>query len=137
MTQPSDPNTTEAQYRQQLNELRSSLLALHKTLIESERISYEQTFGELQSSNQFLQLLISDPWFAWLHPLSTLVVEIDETLDGKEPVTHKDVVRLVTNARNLLVASEDGHGFPRSYYEALQREPDVVMAHAEVARHFK
>jgi hypothetical protein len=37
----------------------------------------------------------------------------------------------------LLVASEEGQGFARSYFEALQREPDVVMAHAEVGKCLK
>ena len=32
----------------------------------------------------------------------------------------------------LLVASEEGHGFPRSYFEALQRDPDVIFAHSRV-----
>jgi len=34
----------------------------------------------------------------------------------------------------LLVATEAGEGFSRHYDEALQRTPDVVMAHARVAK---
>ena len=59
--------------RQRLKLLRDTLTALHKTLIESERIVYERLW-QIESQNQFLQLLISDPWFAWLHPISELVV---------------------------------------------------------------
>jgi hypothetical protein len=32
------------------------------------------------------------------------------------------------------VPTEDGEGFSRHYDEALQRDPDVVFAHATVAR---
>jgi hypothetical protein len=32
----------------------------------------------------------------------------------------------------MLVATETGEGFPRHYHEALQRDPDVVMAASEV-----
>ena len=124
------PDTSR--HRQRLTELRDRLLVLHKALIESERIGYEQTFGKMESQNKFLQLLISDPWFAWLHPLSELVVVIDELLDGDEPLTSQNVEPVIKQVRALLKTSEEGHGFPRSYFEALQREPDVVLAHASV-----
>jgi len=34
----------------------------------------------------------------------------------------------------LLVATEGGEGFSRHYDEALQRNPDVILAHAAVAK---
>jgi len=122
--------------RQRLQELRNALLALHKTLIESEREGYEATGATIKSPNQFLQLLMNDPWFAWLHPLSQLVVAMDEALQGKEPVNDSDAEALMRQAEKLLVASEVGAGFARHYHEALQRDPDVVMAHADAAKHF-
>src|ERR1051326_9280999 len=67
-----------------LEVLRLSLLNLHKALVDSERVEYEKTIGKIQSPNHFLQLLTNDPWFAWLSPLSQLIVSIDEALDGKE-----------------------------------------------------
>jgi len=111
------------------------LLDLHKTLVDSERVSYEQTMGAIKSSNQFLQLLTTDPWFAWLHALSQLIVAMDEALEEKEPLTNAAVDAFFAQTRALLVASEEGEGFSRHYFDALQRDPDVVLAHAEVARH--
>ncbi len=55
--------------RQRLIEVRDGLLRLHKALLESERVSYEQTFGKIQSPYQFLQLATNDSWFAWLRPV--------------------------------------------------------------------
>ena len=121
----------------QLSELRGALLELHKTLVGSERIGYEQTIGAIRSPGHFLQLLTGDPWFAWLHPLSQLIVAMDEALDGKEPMTTAGADALVNQTRLLLVASETGDGFARHYHDALQRDPDVVLAHAEAARLFK
>jgi hypothetical protein len=118
----------------QLPELREALLKLHKALVDSERASYEQTMGAIPSPNHFLQLLTSDPWFAWLHPLSQLIVAMDETLDAKEPMPPAVAEALVKQTRQLLVASETGEGFSKHYDDALQRDPDVVMAHAEVAK---
>ena len=122
---------------QQLPQLRDALLHLHKTLVDSERVSYEQTIGTITSPNHFLQLLTNDPWFAWLHPISLLIVTMDQALDSKRnPLTPADAEALVQQTRLLLVASEEGEGFPKHYFDALQRDPDVVLAHAEAAKIF-
>jgi hypothetical protein len=120
--------------RQHLKELREALLRLHKALLESERASYEATFGKIQSPYQFLQLLTNDPWFAWLRPMSQLIATMDETLDAKEPLTLAGMEALVVQAKALLVPTESGEGFSRHYDEALQRDPDVVFAHAAAAK---
>jgi hypothetical protein len=119
---------------QRLESLRGSVLTLHKALIDAERMAYEQAFGTVESQSKFLQLLITDPWFAWLHPISELVVAMDEALEAEEPVTMEQVKHLADKTRALLKASEEGQGFERSYFEALQREPDVVLAHSEVTK---
>ena len=68
-------NTPELKdVRKRLVELRLALLKLHKALVDSERVGYEAIIGRIQSPNHFLQLLTRDPWFAWLHPLSQLIV---------------------------------------------------------------
>jgi hypothetical protein len=123
-----------ADTRQHLTEVREALLHLHKALMESERVSYEQTFGKITSPYQFLHLLTTDPWFAWLRPMSQLIAAMDEDLESKEPLTKKQADALATQARTFLVATTGGEGFSRHYDEALQRDPDVVFAHAEVAK---
>jgi hypothetical protein len=120
-----------------LLELRNELLDLHKALVDSERVSYEKTIGAISSPNHFLQLLTRDPWFAWLHPLSQLIVAMDEALDEKEALTSAGIDALVNQTRLLLVASEDGDGFSKHYFDALQRDPDVVLAHAKAAKLFR
>src|SRR5947208_1203392 len=105
--------------RARLETLRSSLLSLHKVLVESERVEYEHTVAKISSPNHFLHLLTNDPWFAWLSPLSKLIVSIDEALDAESPLTHAGVEGLVKEAAGLLVASESGEGFAQNYHEAL------------------
>ncbi|MGP8199016.1 MAG: hypothetical protein ACLQU4_05875 [Limisphaerales bacterium] len=123
--------------KHKLQRLRNELLKLHKTLVDSERVTYEQTMGAIRSPNHFLQLLTHDPWFAWLQPVSQLIVVMDEALEEKEPLTAANVDALFRQARLLLVVSEEGEGFSKHYFDALQRDPDVVLAHAEVARILK
>ena len=120
--------------QQKLQQLRAALLGLHKALVDAERLSYEKTMGGIRSPSHFLQLLTGDPWFAWLQPLSQLIVAMDEALEGKEPLTSAGVDALVKQTRLLLVATEEGDGFSKHYFDALQREPDVIFAHAEVAK---
>jgi hypothetical protein len=120
--------------RNHLETVRLALLTLHKALVDSERITYEQTVGSIQSPNHFLQLLTSDPWFAWLQPLSQLIVSIDEATDGKEPLTSNWVDATAKHTRVLLTPAENSEGFARHYFDALQRDPDVVIAHGEVIK---
>ena len=128
-----------AGFQERLARLRETLLHLHKALVDSERVSYEQNIGTITSPNHFLKLLTEDPWFAWLHPLSELIVTMDEALDqqARTPLTCEAATALVKRTADLLAASETGEGFARNYFDALQRDPDVVMAHAEAAKWFR
>ncbi|MFZ1073714.1 MAG: hypothetical protein WAO21_09805 [Verrucomicrobiia bacterium] len=131
---PIEPGQEPEGARKRLTELRHALLKLHKALVDSEGVGYEKTIGKIQSPNHFLQLLTGDPWFAWLHPLSQLIVAMDEVLDAEEPLTLAKVDALVRQSDLLLVVSETSEGFSGHYHEALQRDPDVVLAHAEVVK---
>ncbi len=123
--------------RARLRELRGKLLQLHKVLLDDTRASYELDRGRVPSNATLLQLVISDPWFAWLHSLSELVVRIDQTVEADSPATDADAAALIDQVEKLLTASETGEGFQRRYFEALQRQPAVVLAHAEVRRTIK
>ena len=133
-TEKSGEPGSEPNARKRLTDLRDALLQLHKALLESEKISYEATFGQISSPYQFLHLATQDPWFTWLMPVTQLVANVDEALDSKEPLTDAGVEELVARAGRLLVASADGEGFARHYDEALQRSPDVILAHGAAAR---
>jgi len=102
--------------------------------MESDRVGYEKTFGKIGSPYQFLRLLTTDPWFAWLRPVSQLIIAMDEMLDAKKPLTAAGVDALVAEAKALLTPTASGEGFSQHYDEALQRDPDVVFAHAAAAR---
>ena len=123
--------------RQRLRDLRARLLHLHKVLLDDTRAAYELDRGRVGSTANLLQLVIKDPWFAWLHSLSEMVVRIDETVEHGAPATQSDGTALLDQVERLLTASETGDGFARRYYEALQRQPAVVLAHADVRRTLK
>jgi len=132
---PYSPMTE--QNRARLRELRAKLLQLHKVLLDDARAAYEMDRGRVPSNASLLQLVINDPWFAWLHSLSELVVRIDETIEVDSPATDADAAALINEVEKILTASENGEGFHRRYYDALQRQPAVVLAHADVRRVIK
>jgi hypothetical protein len=119
---------------QRLTDLRNGLLRLHKTLLDSERASYERDVAKITSRGHLLGLVMDDPWFAYLHELSRLVVEIDERLDAEEPATSAEASQFIQQARTLLTPVEEGRGFEKRYFEALQRDPDVILAHGAMVR---
>lgn len=119
--------------QQFLRNLRNKFLNLHSTLLDTERIAYEQVSGRV-SSAELLQLVIDHEQFAWLHKISELVVQIDEMLTADEPILAESLQKLIADAQRLIVPSELGNIFARKYYAALQREPDVVLAHAAVSQ---
>jgi len=120
--------------RRPLVELHDALLHLHKVLLDSERAVYESTVGPIHSPNHFFKLLTGDPWFAWLRPISQLIVAIDETLDEKEPLTSVSVDAVLSQSVFLLIPAETDGEFGERCVAALQRDPRVVLAHAQVAK---
>ena len=114
-----------------LNDVRLGLLALHKALLEDARSQYEMDRGRISGSGALLQLVINDPWFAWLHQISETIVRIDDI------TTEPDVRALLEQVDRLLVPAEHGDSFARRYFEALQRQPAVVLAHGDVKRVLK
>src|SRR6185436_19186871 len=122
--------------RENLKVLRQGLLRLHKTLLDLERRDFERARGPISNSYEFLQLVLKDPWFDWLHRLSDLIVQIDETLDthGETPATEDDAKALIERAKTLLTPAEMGTEFQKNYFLALQQSPDVVLLHSEVMK---
>src|SRR5436309_11778315 len=122
--------------QERLKNLRNGLLRLHKSLLDSERAVYDRDVERITSAGQYLGLVLLDPWFAWLHELSQFIVVIDEALDADEPATPADADRLTVQARALVSPSEEADGFARKYFEAMQRDPNVVLAHRDMIRVF-
>ena len=115
-----------------LDHLFRSLLRLHKALLDDERVSYERVHGRIPSNGAFLQLVLGDAWFAWLRPLSQLMATLDELGEKGESPDGPYIATSIASIRTLLIPSEEGEGFGRQYYDALQRGPDVMLAHAAV-----
>jgi len=131
------PPPMPTQTRALLNELRTRLLALHKALLDDAKSAYEMDRGRIATTGALLQLVIHDPWFAWLHQISELVVRIDEMTVADAATTEQEARTVIEQVDRLLLPSETGEVFARRYFEAIQRQPAVVLAHGDVRKLLK
>lgn len=118
--------------RRLLTELRQALIPLHRTLLEWERAAYERVHGRMGAA-EILNVIVSDPQFAWLRPVSELIARIDGVLETDAPDVRVDVDGIIEQARTLSAPDEEGTPYARRYHAALQEVPDVVFAHRRVA----
>jgi len=118
--------------RRLLTDLRRALLPLHKTLLEWERKTYEREHGRKMGAGELLQIIMTAPQFAWLHPISEVIVRIDQALDGEAPDTAVDVDAIIIQARRLVAPDPTEKPYAQRYLTALQEVPDVVVAHGKV-----
>jgi hypothetical protein len=131
----SAPGVATADERAGILKIRNQLLAFHKILLELERQRFERANGRITDMFHLLNLTINDPAFAWLRPLSALIVDIDEKLDDKEkPMTSAQVVAMRKEVRQLLTPNQVGSDFQRNYHWALQESPDAVIAHGALIK---
>ena len=122
--------------------MRRELLELHRALVESERREYERARGRM-TDRAFLEALIGAPELAWLNPLTSLIVRLEEAIEenatenapenapenATETARGAAVADCVAEIRKLLRPNAGGFGFQRKYAEAMQRSPEVVVAH--------
>ncbi len=120
-----------------LQEIRPELLRLHKALLDSERVVYEQTNGRIANSGEFFRLVISDDAFSWLRPISQFIVQIDELLDlrKKDKIEPESAAILLEKARLMIKPNENSlTPLGERYFQAIQRDPNIALMHADIAQ---
>ncbi len=140
MAEDKGPYTNQGNWRdtparQKLVALREALLRLHKTLLEMERREYQKAHGVV-SAGELFRLVVDDPQFSWLHNISEFVVRIDEALAADAEITPEDTRGAIALARKIFAPTQTGDGFQKKYFDAIQKDPAVVMEHAELVRLF-
>lgn len=110
--------------RRRLNEVNLALRALHKHLIGTVRAEYERRRGPIAGPGALLLLLMEDPFFSWLRPMSQAMVEMDELVEEPEP---PEPIRMAGLRERIegMIATE-------RYLSLLQSSPEIVMAHTRL-----
>ncbi len=125
----SPDDAARAELRAALRETWIQLLPLHRALIESARKDYTSGIGEIGGPGHLLQLLQDEPFFAWLRPLTSLIVEIDTmSRTDFEPAA----VAAIGARLEQLFGNQTSGDFASRYVPVLQRDVDVAIGHAAV-----
>jgi hypothetical protein len=118
MHTPDPPE--RAALRAALREVSKALMPLHRRLIDATKEEY----AFAGTPTQLLDLLQSDPFFAWLKPMTSLIVDIDEMT--RTDFEEADAARIADRVEQLFAAER--------YVILLQRDVDVAMAHAALRK---
>ena len=122
---------SEVAHKPALLEAATALREVHRVLVQAVRAAYERDVGPAGRPGQLLRLLTEDPYFAWLHPMSELIVDLDSLL-AQEILPQGTVAGVRQEIDRLTRAG--GSPFWDKYAPFLQSDTDVVMAHAHLRR---
>ena len=127
MHTPDDP--VRAEQRAALRDVWKQLLPLHRALIDFASAEYGANIAPVSGPNHLLRLLQEDEFFAWLRPLTSLIVDIDS-------MSRTDFDRAGVDAMVARIERLFGNGaeaeFAARYVPILQRDVDVAIAHAAI-----
>jgi hypothetical protein len=121
-----DPGFTE--------DLRHSVLALHKALLDAQRIRYEREHGRISTSGEFLGLVLEHPSFAWLRTLSALIARIDEWIEEQDEKPSDGLADLIAALRSLIARDANHATFSAPYWEIVDEVPAVLVEHVKLWR---
>jgi hypothetical protein len=121
----------ESAHKPALLEAAAALREVHRALVQAVRAGYEREVGPAGGPGQLLRLLTEHPYFAWLHPMSELIVDLDSLL-AQEILPQGTVAAVRQEIDRLTQAG--GSPFWEKYAPLLQADTDVVMAHGRLRR---
>lgn len=125
----NDPQEISAETRAIAAGVSSALLRLHKALLDDERFVYEAVHGPVESPYEMLRIAMSDPQFAWLGKVLSLVARLDEASEPRSRSSEKELQALLAETRALLNLETQDRMFIESYQKALRRSEDVRIKH--------
>jgi hypothetical protein len=121
--------SAESGHKPALLEAAAALREVHKVLVRAVRNAYERDEGkQVGGPGHLLRLLTEDPYFAWLHPMSELIVDLDSLL-AQELLPPGTVAAVRMEIDRLARA---GGPFWDRYAPFLQSDPQVAVAHGRL-----
>jgi len=128
MHTPDSPE--RAALRAALREVSKLLLPLHRALIDGAKEDYAFAVAPVTPA-KLLQLLNDDPFFAWLKPVTSLIVDVDEM--ARTDFEAADVVSIADRVDRLFGADAES-AFSSHYVPMLQRNADIAIVRAALRK---
>ena len=111
--------------KQDLIGFSTALRHFHSSLLDLTRLEYEQRSGTKPNAFTLFNLVMSEPSFQWLRPLSGLMATLDEVIDAKAPLGTPQVRDLERAVSELFSPLEPKYADFRGNYERLKFEARV------------
>ena len=115
-------------------DLRHALLELHRALLDAQRIRYEREHGRIETSGEFLGLVLEHPMFEWLRELSALIAQLDEWLEGGEEASDQGFEDLLASLRSMVQVGGANTRFNKPYWELVEAAPAALVEHVKLWR---
>ena len=117
----------------QVDVVRHAMLELHRRLIDAQRIQYEKLHGRVETTSEFLGLVLEHPDFEWIRALSALVAQLDEwrEADGHDA---QQLEAILGTLRRLIQPQGADTAFGRKYWEMVEGTPEVLIDHVKLTR---
>lgn len=110
-----------------LHTFNKQLRALHRRLLENERMAYEAETQQTLNPFAFLSLLMHDVRFGWLRPLSTFMSELDAFLDDVEILEAADAMRVRKEISEIMAEAK----FFERYELHKSEDPQFATLHSQ------
>ena len=133
-TMHTPDDEARARKRTALRETSKTLLPLHRALIDAAKTDYVAATMLQVTPTELLRLITDDPFFAWLKPVTSLIVDIDEM--ARKDFETADVAAIADRIEKLFGPTADAE-FAAKYVPILQREVDVAGAHGALRQAMK
>ena len=133
MHSPDSPE--RAALRSALRDVSRSLIPLHRHLIEYAKAEFARAIGPVARPAELLQMLTDDPFFAWLKPVTALIVDIDEMV--RTDFEPEAALGIGDRVQSLFTRGDPASPFSQRYLPALQGNVEVAIAHADLRNAFE
>ena len=123
--------SSDAAIRTKLDALAKALRHYHSALLDFAKGEYEFLYGPVDGPYKLYSLVVNDPAFQWLRPVSGLMATLDEVLDAKDKTLTEQNVTDVKFALGLLFSDTDTNfaefrkGYARAKDDAKVRETEA------------
>ena len=103
-------------------------------MLDAQRIQYERLHGRIETSGEFLGLVLNHPEFEWIRALSALIARLDEWAEGMDGEGEGEFDSLVEALRSLIRPEGANAEFTERYWKMVEGEPAVTVAHVKAWR---
>jgi hypothetical protein len=119
---------------EQVDEIRHALLELHKAMIDAQRIIYERNHGRIETTSQFLGLVLEHPEFEWIRALSALIAQLDEWREEGEQASDAALADILGALKALIQPEGRNARFSKRYWKMVEATPEVLVGHVKLWR---